>query len=133
MSGTFGYELDFGKLSEEEKSEVRRQIATYKELAGLIQNGDYYRLSNPFTDEIAAWEMVSDDKDEALVFAVMLEIHGNMPVSYIKVRGLSADSFYLDEMTQKVYSSNMLMESGLPVMAGLGAYQAFYWHLKKQV
>lgn len=133
MSGTFGYELDFGKLSEEEKSEVRRQIATYKELAGLIQNGDYYRLSNPFTDEIAAWEMVSDDKDEVLVFAVMLEIHGNMPVSYIKVRGLSADSFYLDEMTQKVYSSNMLMESGLPVMAGLGAYQAFYWHLKKQV
>lgn len=133
MAGTFGYELDFGRLSLEEKDEIRRQIAMYKKLAGLIQSGDYYRLSNPHTDEVAAWGIVSEDKEEMLISAVMLETHGNMPASYIKVRGLSADSFYLDEMTQKVYSSNMLMESGLPVMAGLGAYQAFYWHLKKQV
>ena len=132
MSGTFGYELDFGRLSDAEKDEIRGQIATYKDLAGLIQNGDYHRLSNPFTDETAAWEVVSEDKDEALVFAVMLEIHGNMPVSYIKVRGLAPGALYMDMETKKTYSSDILMESGLPLVAWFGSHQSFYWHLKRQ-
>ena len=47
MSGTFGYELNLMKLSEEEKQEIREQIAEYKSYAPIIQNGLYYRLSNP--------------------------------------------------------------------------------------
>ena len=55
MSGTFGYELNLMKLSEEEKQEIREQIAEYKSYAPIIQNGLYYRLSNPTTEEICAW------------------------------------------------------------------------------
>ncbi len=47
MSGTFGYELNLMNLSEEEKQEIREQIAEYKSYAPIIQNGLYYRLSNP--------------------------------------------------------------------------------------
>ena len=50
MSGTFGYELNLMKLSEEEKQEIREQIAEYKSYAPIIQNGLYYRLSNPTTE-----------------------------------------------------------------------------------
>ena len=39
MSGTFGYELNLMKLSEEEKQEIREQIAEYKSYAPIIQNG----------------------------------------------------------------------------------------------
>ena len=49
MSGTFGYELNLMKLSEEEKQEIREQIEEYKRYAPIIQNGLYYRLSNPTT------------------------------------------------------------------------------------
>ena len=56
MSGTFGYELNLMKLSEEEKQEIREQIAEYKSYAPIIQNGLYYRLSDPTTEEICAWE-----------------------------------------------------------------------------
>ena len=87
MSGTFGYELNLGILSEEEKEEIKNQVKEYKKYAELIQNGDYYRLSNPQKDEIGAWAFVSQDKDEVLVNVVMLKIHGN-------ISGLSYNSIY---------------------------------------
>ena len=45
MSGTFGYELDPNRLSEEEKEEIRRGIRVFSELRELIHGGDYYRLT----------------------------------------------------------------------------------------
>ena len=47
-AGTFGYELDLMKMSEEEKKIAREQILKYKEMEHLVQTGDYYRLVNPF-------------------------------------------------------------------------------------
>ena len=70
MAGTFGYELDLGNVTEEEKEEIRQQIKEYKQLAPLIQTGLYYRLSNPVTDEVAAWEFVSEDGTQAMMQAV---------------------------------------------------------------
>ena len=46
MSGTFGYELNPEKLSEQEKEEIRAQIARRAEVAELIHSGKYYRLRN---------------------------------------------------------------------------------------
>ncbi len=51
MAGTFGYELNLGKLSEEEKEEVRSQVEEYRKFAPLIQTGLYYRLSDPSKEE----------------------------------------------------------------------------------
>ena len=78
MSGTFGYELDLGKFTAEEKQEVKRQVEEYHKYAPLIQKGCYYRLSDPFADETGAWAFVAQDRSEALLNVVMLEIHGNM-------------------------------------------------------
>ncbi len=91
MAGTFGYELDPGKLSEEEKEEVREQVRQFKKHAPLIYHGDYYRLSDPFRDAFGAWMFVSEDRSSALLSAVMLEIHGNMPVQYVRLKGLKPD------------------------------------------
>ena len=86
MAGTFGYELDPAKMTDEERREIRKQIVEYKKYAQLVQNGLYYRLSNPFAEEIGAWEFVSEDGKEVLVNVVMLEIHGNMTVNYVKMK-----------------------------------------------
>ena len=77
MTGAFGYELSLGKLSEEEKEQVKEQIRLYKEYETLIGNGDYYRLSDPFKDAYAAWMFVSKDRRTVLLHVVMLENHGN--------------------------------------------------------
>ena len=41
MQGSFGYELDLSKLSEEDKAEARRQITVYNENWELFQSGSY--------------------------------------------------------------------------------------------
>ena len=71
MAGTFGYELDPGKLSEEEKEEVRKQITAFKKYYELIQEGDYFRLTDPARDEhYAAWEFADQEGKEALLSVV---------------------------------------------------------------
>ena len=50
MAGTFGYELDPAKLTEEEKAEVRTQIETFKKYYSLIQDGTYYPVSYTHLD-----------------------------------------------------------------------------------
>ena len=131
MAGTFGYELDPGKLGKEEKEEIRRQIQDYHKYARLIQNGDYFRLTSPFEDELGAWEFVSESQDEVLFNVVMLEMHGNMTVSYVRLQGLDAEAMYLDKESGKSYSGAALMDAGIPVLANLGEYQAMQVYLVK--
>ncbi len=132
MAGTFGYELDPGNLSREEKEEIRKQICEYKKYAELIQKGDYYRLSDPFCDAYGAWMFVSEDREEALVHVVMLEVHGNMPVNYVPVKGLIADAVYEDADTGRCYYGSALMEAGIPMPADLGEYPAYQITLRRK-
>lgn len=132
MAGTFGFELDPAKLTEEEKEEIREQVGTYKKYAGLIQNGDYYRLSNPFFDVFTAWEYVSLDGTQAVVNIVMNEIHGNMPVYYVRLKGLAEDAFYEEESSGVCYQGAALMEAGIPIPYEFGEYNAWQIALKKK-
>ena len=92
--GTFGYELDLLKLSEEEKAEVRRQIAFMKEKRELIQKGTFYRLKSPFEGNETAWMIVSEDQKTALVgyYRVMQPI--NIGFVRLKLKGLKEDTCY---------------------------------------
>ena len=130
MAGTFGYELDPAKMTDEERREIREQIVEYKKYAQLVQNGLYYRLSNPFAEEIGAWEFVSEDGKEVLVNVVMLEIHGNMTVNYVKMKGLCAGQFYKDSNTGKIYPAEALMEVGIPMPLEFGEYKAYQIYLE---
>ena len=125
LAGTFGYELNLGKLSEEEKKEIRRQVENYHKYAPLIQHGLYYRLTNPFKQEVGAWEFISEDRKEVLVHAVMLEIHGNMAVRYVKLKGLKSGCMYREKSSGRLYTSDALMETGIPLPAAFGEYQAY--------
>lgn len=132
MAGTFGYELDPAKLTEAEKREVREQIRKYKDYAELIREGEYYRLSNPFEDAYGAWMFVSEDMERALVNVVMLEIHGNMTVNYVKLKGLEASALYEDLATGKCYHGNALMEAGVPMPVEMGEYLAYQIELRRK-
>lgn len=129
MSGTFGYELNLGKLSEEEKEEIRAQVAKYRKFAPLIQTGLYYRLSDPTKDECAAWAFVSEDQKEILLNVVMQEIHGNMTVNYVKLQGLKCSATYRDTQSGKCYNGAALMEAGIPMPVEMGEFKAYQMHL----
>ena len=135
MSGTFGYELNLMKLSEEEKQEIREQIAEYKSYAPIIQNGLYYRLSDPTTGEICAWEFVHTDEKEqskVLLNIVMQVIHGNMTVNYVKLQGLEETAVYREEKSGKRYTGAALMYGGMPLPIEPGEYQAYQYCFVKE-
>ena len=135
MSGTFGYELNLMKLSEEEKQEIREQIAEYKSYAPIIQNGLYYRLSDPTTEEICAWEFVHTDEKEqskVLLNIVMQVIHGNMTVNYVKLQGLEETAVYREEKSGKRYTGAALMYGGMPLPIESGEYQAYQYCFVKE-
>lgn len=131
MTGAFGYELDLNKLSCEDQQQIKTQIKKYHEVAALVSTGDYYRLSNPFQDEYGAWIVVDSGKESALLSVVMLETHGNMPVTYVKLTGLQPEYVYQDRDTGMQYTGLTLMESGLPVSLRMGEYQAYQWHFTR--
>ena len=115
--GTFGYELDLNKLTEEEIAQVKEQIRFMKRYRGLIQFGDFYRLSSPFEKNVTAWMVVSGDKREAVVGWYKVLNGANMPLSRLRLSGLEESlSYTLCEYGREssgVYYGDELMNAGI--------------------
>ncbi len=127
LSGTFGYELDLTKLSEEEREMVRVQVAEYHKYHDLIACGDLYRLSNAFSvNAFDAWMYVSPDRREALITAVCRFDEPNSCVRFVCPRGLDPERIY--EMDGMRVSGATLMALGIQVksLAGDGASRLYY-------
>ncbi len=130
MCGTFGYEMDLGRCSREEKETVREQVETYKRRAALIAGGDYYRLTDPFQDPpFTAWAHVSSDKREALVSLVTGSARAAQPFPVLRLRGLDPALRYRVDGGE-VHSGAALMYAGLSFPLVRGDYQAKQLHLE---
>ena len=140
MAGTFGYELDLGTLDAAEKQQVQKDIAAYKSFWPLMHDGMYYRLTDPNTPCCAAaWAFVSPDRTEALVSVVVLEMHGNAPAVYIRLKGLAPEKQYVITATESAaaeglaaenaVSGSVLMHTGIPLPAGLTQYDSIQYYL----
>ena len=125
MAGTFGYELNLQMLSAEEKEEIKEQVAVFKKQNELIQQGTYYRLTNPMEDAMAAWLFVSENKKHALFNVVVLDKQVNAGVTFIKLKGLLEGSTYISSEDNREYASDGLMEAGFPIPSTLGEYEAY--------
>ena len=130
MCGTFGYELDLSRCTPEEKETVRRQVQTYKDRARLIQEGDYYRLTDPFYEErYAAWEHVSPDRREALVSLVTGSARAAMPFLALRLKGLDPARRYRVNGGE-LFGGAALMYAGYPLPLFQGDYQAVQLYLE---
>lgn len=130
-AGTFGYELDLMKMSEEDKKIAKEQILKYKEMEHLVQSGDYYRLVNPFeNNNHVLWQFVSKDKKETVVCGVRLHSEANPYIYLFYPQGLDADMKYEDTATGKVYTGAALMKAGLPLPLTTGDYQPIKFTFK---
>ena len=94
FTGAFGYELDLSILSDEDRAEVKRQTAFYKQMRQLLLDGDLYRLRSPFESNEAAWMLVSPANDEALVTHVTILALPNSAQRFLRLKGLDASANY---------------------------------------
>lgn len=132
MAGTFGYELDISRMTEEEKEMVKSQVKEYQHYNRLIQQGDYYRLTNPYEEkDFAAWEFVKEDKTEALLNCVSMKATANPAPQRIRLKGLCRDMEY--EVNGKgAYSGAMLMYGGLPLPVPRREYDSIQFYISKK-
>ena len=112
MQGSFGYELDLSKLSEEDKAEAKRQITVYNENWELFQSGSYYRLNSPMENhDYTAWSYVSKDQRKVSLSVIYTDLHGNPKPVRVKLKGLKKDASY--DVDGTVYTGTALMRGGL--------------------
>lgn len=97
MSGTFGFELDITKLSEEEKRMVSQLVDIYHEYHHLVRNGDLYRIGDPFGNrDYACWMLISKDGSEALLTYIQTHTFPGYfgAARKLRLKGLKSDSAY---------------------------------------
>ncbi len=124
LTGSFGYELDLCKLSQEEKDAVRQQTACYKECRAFLVNGDFYRLRDPFQCNECAWMTVSKDRKQALMcYFRILSTMGEQQ-KYLKLKGLDPERLYREEATGAAYRGDTLMYIGFPLPRLEGDFQS---------
>ena len=142
MAGTFGYELDLNKMTEEEKVEVKRQIEVFKQYYDLISDGSYFRLTSPQDNNCVVWEMAAKDASKALISAVYQHVQTNCAAKFVYPRGLCSDASYevsltdlkgdkKDRMQKQVLTGAALMRGGLRLPGADSDYAAWQISLKK--
>ncbi len=117
--GTFGYELNPRSLSEEEKKEIREQIADFHKWDALLQSGRYYRLGEMDDGrDYEAWMVVSEDRRTASVSLVMHHVRGNAAFPHVYLRGLLPQQLY--QVGDRQITGAALMQGGytFPMMFG---------------
>ena len=111
--GSFGYELDPAKISEEARNEIKAQIADYHKYYDLIHYGDLYRIICPWEDPYrCAWQFVSEDRRQALL-TVLIKFKKERRNFFVRLKGLDPEKSYRLAETGEVFSGALLMNAGL--------------------
>ena len=133
MAGSFGYELDVTKMTDEEKQEVKSQVEFYKNIRKTIQFGDLYRLKSAFDSNETAWMNISKDGNNIVVSYVKKYAEANVLPKRLKLKALDENSLYEVSETGEVFGGDELMYIGLDIGELNGDYQAKSWALRKIV
>ena len=122
--GGFGYELDLLELPERACEIIRNQIDQFHSMEQLVREGLYYRLTNPMTDDLCAWEFVAEDGSEAIVNVVVAKAEGYGEAKYVTPRGLTSGALYREAGSGRVYAADALMDMGLPMPVSSALYMS---------
>ena len=112
--GNLGYELDVNNLSDVEKEEIKKQIQFYKENIEVFQFGKFYRIKNPYNNNISAWMVKSNDEKTIILGCYKLLNHANEGKERVKLFGLDKDGDYkLSYPYEKEFKGDELMNVGI--------------------
>ncbi len=133
LGGTFGYEMDVMRLSDEERQAMRDQIALYHKYQELVREGDYYRIASVRENhEFDCYLAAAKDGSEALVTYVQETARSNYHSRRIRLAGLLPKERYVCTETGEEFSGELLMRGGLLVPPLPGDHAAKLWHFVKK-
>lgn len=135
LSGTFGYELDVTKLSDEDKAAIPRQVKVYHAFHDMIREGSYYRISSYWENKsYDCFEVVEGQGEKALVFFTQVLGDPAMHSRRMRLQGLKANAKYRVSLisleqgemvtdTGRVLGGDMLMHAGFRIERPWGDFQ----------
>lgn len=95
LAGTFGYELDITRISQEERDMIAGQVEMYHKHNELVRTGDHYRLTsyreNGLND---SWMVVSKDRSKALLTYIKVMARPFKRSVVLKLDGLDPNKDY---------------------------------------
>ncbi|UMY55610.1 MULTISPECIES: alpha-galactosidase [Paenibacillus] len=132
MAGNLGYELDLTTLTVDEKEVVKKQIALYKEMRSLIQFGNFYRMINPFDENEAAWNFVSEDQTEMAASYFKVLSQPAAAIKTLKFKGLNPDYVYRNVATGELLGGDELMHIGITLARVKQDFLGMFWRFVKE-
>ena len=133
MQGTFGYELDLSKMTEDEKILAKEQVETFKKHYKLFQFGDYYRIESPIENrDFTAWEYADKNGTEASISVIFTDMHGNHLPHFVKFKGLLSDRKYnvcRDGEFVGVHTGAALMNGGILLPVPKENYDSCWFYI----
>jgi alpha-galactosidase len=117
MMGGLGIGANISRWSAEEDEEAKRHIATYKQIRHIVTEGSLFRLASFEEGNTAAYQYVSCDGKESVVFAFQQAQYFGYQESRLKLQGLDAAASYEvfgEEGQPVVRHGSTLMNIGIP-------------------
>ena len=125
MMGKLGFDIDISHLSATDLQFCREAVKTYDSFKDIVWHGDQYRLSDPFTNEVASVMYVDKAKSSAVVFSYLVNNrYGSGSTLPVRFKGLDASKKYkMEEINlypgtkstlkpNQVFTGDFLMQIG---------------------
>ena len=120
MTGSLGIGGNLNKWTEDEVAVAGKMISLYKQIRATVQDGKLYRLGSPMASDFSAMQYISQDNQQAVVFAFLHSQQFGRSVPLLHLQGLAEDAIYsvttmndkLQEQSQKL-SGAYLMHHGI--------------------
>lgn len=128
MMGKLGFDINVGRLKDNELKFCQEAVSNYKRLSPVIWQGNLYRLISPYEDSRAVLMYVNKDKTQSVVFSYTLHPLTDPNYSLVRLEGLDPLKKYkvkeinlmpegknTFEESGSVFSGDFLMKIGLKV------------------
>ena len=120
MTGSLGIGGNLNKWTDDEIAVASKMIPFYKQIRATVQDGKLYRLASPMESEFSAVQYISNDSQQAVVFAFLHSQQFGRSMPLLHLQGLAEDATYsvttmndkLQEQTEKL-SGAYLMHHGI--------------------
>ena len=113
--GTYGYELDLSKYSQEDRATFKGYSQLYRQDEALNLDGDLYRLLSPETTDYCAYIKVAKDKKRAQFTFLEMYASGFVESMTLRLKGLDPQKLYRNEATGEIIHGATLMNVGIRI------------------
>ena len=113
LFGTYGYEMNPNKLSEEEIAALAKIATAYKKYhKDVIEKGTLYHWLSPSKTNWMAMQCVSSDQKTSLAVVMNRKKEWDR-YRYLKLRGLKKDATYYNDYEDAYATGEYLMNVGI--------------------